>query len=273
VIITQVQPLFFAAYAVVGGVVGVLAGLLGIGGGLIVVPALMFLFAAEKLPAPYHVHLAVGTSLATIIFTALASVRAHHAHRAVDWKVVIRMTPGILIGTGGATLLAINLSAGFLKWLFACFVIFVALQMIFGIKPHAAREIPGRSGLFTAGALIGGLSSLVGIGGGSMTVPFLVWCNVTVQRAIATSAAIGLPIALAGSAGYMISGSGVTGLPALCVGFVYLPALLGIAFASMLTAPLGARLAHRLPVQNLKKIFAIFLLIIAARLVWSAMNS
>lgn len=272
-IITQIQPIFLVAYAAVGAVVGVLAGLLGIGGGLIVVPALMFLFAAEKLPSPYHVHLAVGTSLATIIFTAFASVRAHHAHGAVDWKVFVRMTPGILLGTGGTALLAINLPASFLKWLFACFVIFVASQMIFDIKPHAAREIPGRSGLFVTGALIGGLSSLVGIGGGSMTVPFLVWCNVTVQRAIATSAAIGLPIALAGSAGYMFSGSGIAGLPALCIGFVYLPALFGIALVSMVTAPMGARLAHRLPVQNLKKIFACFLLIIAARLVWSALHS
>lgn len=271
-IVTHASLLFFAAYVLVGGVVGTLAGLLGIGGGLIVVPALMFLFAVEKLPAPYHVHLAVGTSLATIIFTGFASVRAHHAHGAVEWGVVFRMTPGILIGTGGAALLALHLSTGFLKWLFACFVIFVALQMILDIKPHAARDIPGRTGLFTAGALIGGLSSLVGIGGGSMTVPFLVWCNVTVQRAIATSAAIGLPIALAGTTGYMISGYGISGLPAWCIGFIYLPALLGIAFASMLTAPMGARLAHRLPVQNLKKAFACFLLIMATRLVWSAMH-
>lgn len=260
--------LYIGGYLLLGSCAGLLAGLLGVGGGIIIVPTLTMLFTFQGLPAPYISHLAIGTSLATIIFTAISSVKAHHGHGAVDWPVFWRITPGIVIGTGVGTIVAAHLSTTFLRWLFACFITYVALQMLLEIKPKTVRSLPVASGIFLTGSVIGSFSSLVGIGGGSMSVPFLVWCNFPVHRAIATSAAIGLPIALAGGFGYMLNGASVQGLPRFSIGFVYVPALVAISVASMSTAPLGARLAHRLPVKGLKKAFATFLLVIACRLLW-----
>ncbi|MDA8429090.1 MAG: sulfite exporter TauE/SafE family protein [Geobacteraceae bacterium] len=255
-------------YLALGVFAGGLAGLLGVGGGLVIVPMLTFIFTARQMPAEHVLHLALGTSMASIMFTSISSLRAHHLRGAVDWSVVRRITPGILIGTFCGTWVAAQLSTGFLKVFFVLFTYYVAAQMLLNIQPHPHRQLPGSVALCGVGGMIGGVSSLVGIGGGSMSVPFLIWCNVAMYNAIGTSAAIGFPIALAGTAGYAINGLTAI-LPAHTVGFVYLPALLGISAASMLIAPLGAKLAHSLPIARLKKIFALLLIVMGTKMLLS----
>jgi uncharacterized protein len=257
---------FWILYLATGAFAGVLAGLLGIGGGLIIVPLLTFVFTAQQLPAEYILHLALGTSLASIIFTSVSSFRAHHARGAVNWRVVKTISVGILTGTFFGTWVAAQLSSPFLKVFFVCFLYFVALQMLLNLRPTPSRTLPGGGGMFGVGNVIGGVSSLVGIGGGSLSVPFLAWCNVPIHHAVGTSAAIGFPIAVAGAAGYALNGIGVPLLPAETLGFVHLPALFGISLASIFTAPLGVRLAHSLPVAKLKKIFAFFLMVMGTRM-------
>lgn len=258
------------AYIVLGLFAGFVAGLLGVGGGLIIVPVLAFIFAAHHFPEPYVIHLALGTSLASIVFTSISSVRAHHAHAAVDWKIFRALTPGIVIGTLLGTVLVAYLPAHFLKIFFVVFVFYVGTQMLLNIKPKAARDLPGLPGMFAAGNVIGMVSSLVGIGGGTLSVPFMTWCNVQLHRAIGTSSAIGVPIAIAGTVGYVVNGLAVrTALPEHSLGFIYWPALLSIVVASILTAPLGAKLAHRLPVKKLKNIFAFLLYILGVRMLMS----
>lgn len=264
--------IYWLLYLALGGLAGVLAGLLGVGGGLVIVPMLTFLFTAQQMPTQFILHLALGTSLASIIFTSVASLRAHHGKGAVNWQVFRRVTPGILVGTLLGSCVAAQLSTRFLKGFFVVFLYYVALQMLLDVRPHPSRQLPGARGMFGVGSLIGGLSSLVGIGGGSMSVPFLVWCNVSVRNAIGTSAAIGFPIALAGAIGYVANGLAVTTLPPHSLGFVYLPALLGVAAVSMLTAPFGARLAHSLPVAQLKRFFAFLLIAMATKMLTGAIS-
>jgi len=264
---------YWLAYSALGSVAGVLAGLLGVGGGIVVVPILAFLFTAQAMPAPVVLHLALGTSLATIAFTSVASLRAHHRAGAVNWQVFRSVTPGILVGTLAGSWLAAQLPTRFLKGLFVAFLFAVALQMILGARPRPARRLPGAGGLLGVGGVIGGVSSMVGIGGGSLSVPFLVWCNVSVHDAIGTSAAIGFPIAVAGAVGYAATGATAAGLPPHTLGFVHLPALAGVAAASVLTAPLGARLAHALPVGPLRKLFALLLLAVGAKLLAGALGA
>lgn len=259
-------------YLALGGAAGVLAGLLGVGGGVVIVPALSALFAWQHLPDAVNLHLALGTSLASIAFTSVASVRAHHERGAVDWRVFRRVTPGILLGTTLGSWTASRLSGRLLAALFVVFLFYVALQMLLDVRPRPTRRLPGAGGMLGAGSVIGGVSSLVGIGGGSMSVPFLVWCNVSVRDAIGTSAAIGLPIAVAGAAGYVANGLAVEALPPHSLGFVYLPALLGVALASTLAAPLGARLAHALPVPVLKRLFALLLAAVGTKMLTSLLG-
>ena len=256
------------AYLTLGCVAGFFAGLLGVGGGIIVVPVLSLLFALQDLPADLVLPMALGTSMATILFTSLSSLRAHHRHRAVLWQVVLRFTPGILVGTGLGTLLAAHVSGHALSVFFVAFMLFVAFQMLANVRPAPSRGLPGAPGLAGAGVCIGTLSSLVAIGGGALTVPFLVWCNVRPHQAIGTSAAVGFPIALGGTAGFIINGLAKPHLPAHAAGFIFLPALAWILAASLLTAPLGARLAHRLPVGVLKRVFAGLLLVLAAHMLY-----
>ncbi|MBI5450256.1 MAG: sulfite exporter TauE/SafE family protein [Gammaproteobacteria bacterium] len=253
---------------VLGLATGLLAGLLGVGGGLVIVPALMLLFEYHGWPAQHIPHLAIGTSLATIVVTSVAALRTHHHHGAILWPVVIRLSPGLIAGTAGGAALAVHLDSELLRWVVAVFAVLVSLQMMLNIRPPAGRPLPGATGLAGIGAGIGAVSALVGIGGGSLTTPFLVWCNQPLRQAIATSAAGGLPIALAGAAAYLLAGLGTTGLPAFSSGYLYWPAFAGIAIGSMITAGLGARLTHRLPVTVLKRVFAVLLLGVALRLVW-----
>ena len=261
--------LWWLAYIALGVFTGCFAGMLGIGGGLVMVPTLTMMFAAQAgFPADEVLHLALGTSMATILFTALASLRAHHDHGAVLWKVVAQINPGILLGTVIGTLFAGSVPSRPLALFFMAFVCLVAVQMILDLKPKPSRELPGTPGVVGVGMVIGALSALVAIGGGSLTVPFLTWCNVRVQHAIGTSAAVGFPIAIGGSLGYIFNGWGHPGLPEWSLGYVYLPALLWLVPSSMLVAPLGARLAHSLPVATLKRLFAGILILLAAKMAW-----
>lgn len=264
---------WWLAYIGLGLFTGFFAGMLGIGGGLVMVPVLTMLFAAQPaFPAGEVLHMALGTSTAAILFTSLSSLRAHHQHQGVLWKVVFQITPGILFGTVLGTLLASNIDARPLAIFFSGFVCFVALQMVLNLKPKPTRQLPGTTGILATGTGIGAISSLVAIGGGAFTVPFLTWCNVPVRKAIGTSAAVGFPIALGSALGYAFNGYQHTNLPPFSLGFIYLPALAWLVPPSMLLAPLGARLAHQLPVTTLKRIFAGLLIILAAKMLWQLFN-
>jgi uncharacterized protein len=268
IIIYSMSVTIVLIYLGVGAIAGVLAGLLGVGGGLVIVPMLVYCFTRQGLPDEHIMHIALGTSLASIIFTSVSSFIAHHKKGAVNWTVVKRISLGIVIGTFAGTWLAAGLSTSFLKGFFVVFLYYVATQMVLDKKPPASRELPGSVGMFATGGTIGVISSLVGIGGGSLSVPFMIWCNLPVHTAIGTSAAIGFPIAVSGSIGYLINGFKATSLPPLSLGFLYLPALLGIVLASVITAPLGVKLAHSLPVPRLKRIFALLLFVVATKMAW-----
>ncbi|GAB1233772.1 sulfite exporter TauE/SafE family protein [Ferrigenium sp. UT5] len=258
------------AYLLLGAIAGFLGGLFGIGGGTILVPVFLWLFEAQHLPPDHTMHLALGTSMAVILFTSLASLRKHHQHGAVDWRVLRHITPGILSGTAlGATSAAL-VSPHFLMVFFALFVYFAATQILLDFKPHAGRELPGIAGMSLFGTFTGWLSSLVSIGGGTVVIPFLIWCNVPLRRAIGTASAIGFPIAVGGTFGYILIGSHLPALPEMHLGFVYLPALFWAASASVLTAPLGAQTAHRIQVPLLRKGFALLLLGLATKLLLKA---
>jgi len=264
---------WWLGYIALGAFVGFFAGLLGIGGGSVMVPLLVMMFAAQGFSSGEIMHLALGTSMAAILFTSISSVRTHHAHRAVLWPVVARITPGIVLGTLLGTRIASLVPTKALALIFTIFVCYVSVQMILNVKPKPHRELPGMLGTSLVGAFIGGLSCLVAIGGGALSVPFMTWCNVKVQQAIGTSAAIGFPIALGGAIGYLWNGWSVGGLPEGSLGFVYMPAVLGVAVVSILTAPIGARLTHQLPIASLKRIFAALLLILAGKMLWSLFSA
>jgi uncharacterized protein len=257
---------WFLGYLVLGVVAGFFAGLLGVGGGAIMVPVLALMFAAQGFPEGHLMHLALGTSMATIVFTSISSLRAHHGHGAVIWPIVKSIAPGIVVGTLLGAQVAGRVPTKPLAIFFAIFIGYVAVQMILNIKPKPSRQLPGPAGMFGVGAFIGGISALVAIGGGSLSVPFMTWCNVKVHQAIGTSAAIGFPIAVAGTIGYMISGYGANDLPAGSFGFIYLPALAATVIASMPVAPFGARVAHSLPVATIKKVFAGMLIVLVIKM-------
>ena len=265
------DPLFFLAYAALGCVAGFAAGLLGIGGGMLLVPFLTALLTLQGLPLDLVVHAAIATSMASILFTSLSSVRAHHQKKAVRWDLVAGFTPGIVLGgllAGGAIFAA--LKTAWLALFFAVFVGYSAVQMIVNKKPKASRQMPGFVGTSVAGAGIGFLSGLVGAGGGFVSVPFMVWCNVALHQAVATSAALGFPIALANTVGYVWSGLSVQDLPDGMIGYIYWPALLVLVAFSVVTAPIGAKVAHKLPVNTLKRVFAILLFGLATYMLYKA---
>ena len=257
--------LMIGLYLILGAFAGVLAGLFGIGGGLVIVPVLIVSFDWQNLAAGIAPHLAVGTSLATIIFTSISSIRSHHFRAAVRWDIFRPMVPGILAGAALGAWTASLLSGATLELIIGIFVILVAIKMLLNAEPGAGRSVPGPSALIGAGTGIGWVSAIFGIGGGTLTVPFLSWCNVRMQHAIGTAAACGLPIAAAGTVTNVVTGWQHPALPDYSFGFVYLPALLVIAIASVLFAPIGAALAHRLDALLLKRIFAMLLIVIGIR--------
>ncbi len=251
-----------------GAVAGVFAGLLGVGGGIIIVPILTAVFSwMDILPNHIH-HLSLGTSLATIMITSISSARAHNSRGAVRWDIVKSIAPGILLGTFLGGLVAADIPDAYLKGIFVCFIYFIAVDMLIGKKPSGQRQLPGTIGISIVGGVIGVVSSFVGIGGGTMSVPFMSFCSIPMHTAVGTSSAIGFPIALAGTLGYIVGGWDVPDLPDFTLGYVHIIAFLGIATASFFTAPVGAKLAHKLPVQTLKKFFAIFLFVIASKMLW-----
>lgn len=251
-----------------GAIAGTLAGLLGIGGGIIIVPVLALVFAAQGIHEDVLMHVSIGTSLATIVITSLSSIRAHQKHRAIHWDVFRRITPGIIVGGLLGALIAKLIPGEELRLIFGIFMLLVAAQMMLGntAKPH--RQLPQTPGMLVAGTAIGTMSSLMGVGGGSMSVPFLTWCNMAIRHAVATSAAIGLPIAVAGVLGYIITGWGVAHRPVGSLGFVNLPAFFSIVVASTLFAPVGAWITHRISPKRLKQIFGIFLLILSIKILF-----
>ncbi|MDE2310477.1 MAG: sulfite exporter TauE/SafE family protein [Betaproteobacteria bacterium] len=254
------------AYLMLGATAGLLAGLFGVGGGLVLVPVLLFLFDAQHFPVEHTMHLALGTSMATILFTSLASMRKHHQHGAVNWRTARNITPGILLGTALGALLAAAIPTRGLGIFFTLFVYFTAAQILLDKRPEPSRQLPGMAGMTAVGTFTGWISSLVSIGGGTIVVPFLIWCNVPLRHAIGTSAAIGFPVAVGGTLGYIATGVSLSALPTPNLGFVYLPALFWVALASVTTAPLGAMAAHRMKVGLLRKLFAVLLLVLATKL-------
>lgn len=258
-----------AAYLLLGAFAGLSAGLLGVGGGLIIVPALAALFAQQGFSGEILMHLALGTSLATIVVTSLSSVYAHHRHGAVLWPQFRQLAPGILLGAWLGGWLAGQMSSAQLKPVFALFELAVGIYMLSDHRTRSQRGLPGSVAMGGVGGGIGLISSLVGIGGGTLTVPYLHWHGAELRRAIATSAACGMPIAIAGSLSYIVNGWSHPQLPGHSLGFVHLPSLLAVVVSSVVFAPIGARLAHRLPVKTVKRLFALLLLLIAVRMLLS----
>jgi uncharacterized membrane protein YfcA len=257
-------------YLLTGAFVGFFAGLLGIGGGLIIVPILVTVFTAQDFPTDRMMHFALGTTMATIIFTSLASLRTHHQHGAVNWKIVKNITPGIFLGTIGGAALASSMTGQLLSIIFVVFIFYAATQMLLQFRPNPIFQLPGKTGMFIVGSFIGVLSSLVAIGGGLLSVPFLTLCNIKLQQAIGTAAAIGFPVAFAGTVGYIINGYLQPEiLPDYSLGYVYLPALIWLVLASMLTAPLGAKMTHFTKTAILKGLFVVLLYSLGIRMLLS----
>lgn len=259
-------------YSVLGVVAGVLAGLLGIGGGLIIVPVLYEVFTQSGMDPSVNMQVAIATSLAIILVTSVSSTYTHHLHGAVLWPVFWSLTPGIMVGAIVGAGIAGHLSTLVLIIFFGVFELFVAYKMWFAIRPDTDGKLPDSFGMFMFGGVIGSVSAIVGIGGGTITVPFLVWCKKGMRYAVATSSACGFPVALAGVTTYFFLGQNEGGLPDQSYGYIYFPAFLPVAVMSLIFAPAGAKLAHILPVVILKKIFAILLLIIALRLLAGVVN-
>ena len=267
------EPSLIAELAALGLISGFLAGLLGIGGGMLMVPFITYIVGQRGVSADLAVKMAIATSMATIVFTSISSVRAHHRRGAVRWDIVRRLAPGIVIGSLAGSLGVFALLKGsVLAVVFALFVGFSATQMFLDRKPKPARQMPGTAGQLGVGGVIGFVSGLVGAGGGFISVPFMAWCNVSIHTAVATSAALGFPIAVANVLGYAISGQSVQGLPQGAFGYIWLPALGVIAACSVLTAPLGARAAHSLPVGKLKRVFASLLYLLASYMLWKGLT-
>ena len=260
----NLDPMLVAQLLVLGSCTGFLAGLLGIGGGMLIVPFMTLILSARGVESALAVKMAIATSMATIVFTSISSVRAHHRRGAVRWDLVRRIAPGIVIGglIAGAGAFA-ALRGTTLALVFAVFVAFSATQMLRNRQPAPSRQMPGTAGSLGAGTLIGFISGLVGAGGGFISVPFMTWCNVAMHHAVATSAALGLPIALANTVGYLIGGWSMPAPQPGALGWLWLPGLGLIACASVLTAPLGARAAHALQVAQLKRAFALVLYLLA----------
>src|SRR5579859_959931 len=263
------MDLWWIVYLLMGLFVGFFAGMLGIGGGLILVTLMVYLFTLQAFPADRLLHLALGTSISSIVFTSISSLRAHHKHGAVRWDILRVAVPGLVVGTLLGTVVADQLKSKYLTIFFVVFVYYSAVRMFANVKPKPTRQLPGKAGMTAASVVVGMISSLVGVGGGVMTIPLMRHCNVPMRQAIGTSAALGLPIAIAGTVGFIATGLGKDHLPAFSIGYVYLPALAGIVIGTFITVPWGAKMTHRMPTSTLTKIFAIILFILATRMLWS----
>jgi uncharacterized membrane protein YfcA len=259
-------------YLALGAFVGFLAGLFGVGGGFTIVPLLMEVFRQQGVGTGHLLPLAIGTSSATIVFTAFSSARAHHKRGAVAWDIVWPLAPGLMIGSLIAPQIASALPMRVMAAVVGSITWFAGLRMLLNPVPHVTRALPGRGGLVGVGVIIGLIAGMVGTAGAFLTVPFLVRCGVRVQTAVATSAAVGWPIALASALGFILAGLRRTDLPPYAIGYVYVPALVGIAAASMLVAPFGARLAHVWPAARLRRGFSLMLFVLGGYMWWKALG-
>ncbi len=266
------MSIWWLGYPLLGAFAGFVAGLFGVGGGLTIVPLLFMVFTAQAFPVEHSMHLALGTSMATIVLTSISSMRAHHQHGAVRWDIVKVFAPGLMAGTFGGSFIAASIPTRPLAMVFTAIVFYASASMLIDRKPKPTRQLPGATGMLAVGTGIGVVSSLVAAGGGFLSIPFMVFCNVANHQAVGTSAALGFPIAVAGTIGYIASGYGVAGLPPWSLGYIYLPALVGVVVVSMLVAPLGARTAHALPVKQLKRGFGVFLALLALQMLYRLMR-
>lgn len=259
--------------AVLGLLAGYVAGLMGVGGGVLVAPVLTLILSSRGVSADLAVKIAIATSMSTIVFTSLSSVRAHHRRGAVRWDLVRRLSPGIVLGglAGSLGIFAI-VKGRSLAVLFAVFISYFSIQLLRGSGIVLRRTMPGSVGLVAAGSVVGLLAGLVGAGGAFLSLPFMLAHEVTLINAVATSSALGFPVALVNATGYAISGSGHANLPDWSVGYIWIPALLSISSGSVLTAPFGAAMAHRLPVQLLKRVMAFILLMLATYMLWKGLT-
>ena len=265
--------LLLLALAALGSFAGFLAGLLGVGGALVMIPFLTFLLHHLDIPTDMSVKMAIATGMSTIVITSLASTRAHHQAGAVRWDLFKGIAPGLVLGSALSSLwLFAVIKGSVLALLFSFFTAFSATQMLLDKKPKPSRQMPGTLGQSMVGGLIGMFSGLVGAGGAFISVPFMTWCNVPLRQAVGTSAALGFPIALANAAGYMLSGWSVSNTPAYSLGYVWLPVFFIICTCTVITAPMGARLAQRLPVQRLKRGFAVLLYVLACTMLYRGLT-
>lgn len=260
-------------YIALGAFVGFMSGLLGVGGGGILVPVLTLIFSWQAISADNSVHLALGTSLACMIISSTASMRAHAALGAVVWRVAAGMAPGIMLGAFLATQVAASVNPTWVALFFALFMAVVAAQLFLGWRPQPGRAPTTVGGLLAAGAGIGSVSALAAVGGGFLALAYLGYKNVEAKKAIGTTAAIGFPIAITGTVGYLISGWSQTAAYPYTLGFIYVPAFLAVSIASTAAAPLGARLAHNLPEAALKRIFAVVSLVLSVTMLFSVIET
>jgi uncharacterized membrane protein YfcA len=255
----------FIEFALIGIVAGYLAGFLGIGGGFVVVPALTYLFMRDSSLAPWAIHMAVATSLATMLVTSLSSILAHHRRGAIRWLLVRSLSGGLVVGAILGAVIADALQGDALVRVFGTFAILAGLQLILGRHPEGEKPLPLQPTVSLVGLLIGAISSLIGIGGGALTGPWQMWHGIRAQNAVATSAACGYPIAIAGTLSFVWLGW-QGDMPAQALGYVHLPAFVGIALTSALAAPLGAATVHRLPPKLVRRIFGAFLVLVGLRM-------
>lgn len=261
--------LVFLLYMAAGVFVGLASGLFGIGGGTIAVPAMLPIFAAQGIDADVAMHLAVASSMTTIVVTGLSSARAHWRLGNILWDALPWLVGGLALGALLGTQVVASLGGDALRMIFALFVLVLAVRMFIAAQPRPARLILPRVVVAATGIVIGAISALVGIGGGAMMVPFLAWTGVQMREAVGTSAAAGVCLALAGTIGFFYAGAGEEQLPPMSTGYIYWPAVIGITIASVFTAPLGAKLASRLPQVWLRRAFAVFLVAVGLRLMFS----
>lgn len=258
----------FLFYPLLGLFSGFLAGLLGIGGGLIIVPGLLLIFPYQGLTAAVITHSAIATSLATIVVTSVIAAYSHHRHGAVDWSIFRKMAPGLLSGAVIGAVVTLHLPGETLRVAFGLFALLAAVQMGFRLQPESSRGcLPAAPVLYAASIAIGMMSTLVGVGGGTVTVPFLRWSNVVMHRAVATSSACGFPIAVGACAGFTLVDE-IGGGTAVATGAIYWPAAVWIAAASLVAVPLGAQFTHRIRTSFLSGIFAVVLALIGLRLIF-----
>ncbi|AVF92336.1 sulfite exporter TauE/SafE family protein [Vibrio diabolicus] len=266
------EPIFIIYYITAGLGIGFLAGLVGVGGGGMAVPIFAFLFSLQGIADTEVVHLALGTSMASMIITTLGSMRAHYKKENVDSTMVVKMLSGVLVGTFCATFVASYLQGIYLAGFFSVFMLYVAYKMFLNTENEYNPNPHGAIGNITVGSVIGSVSALVSISGAGLIIPYLVQQNFEVKRAIGTSAAIGFPIALSGSLGYMLNGWGNTDWNNLVLGYIYLPAMLSFSISSYLTTSLGVRCAEYFPNKVLKKIVGILCVLLSFKMLVQVLN-